>query len=586
MQKKRKGFTLVELVIVIAVIAVLSAVLIPTFGSVITNANIAKLQANVNTFNQNLLLRSLTVDGRESYTPDEVKTIAEELGFDRSNTPDGYSLWYDSSVNNVFLLKNENAFTTSDPKNSSESSGVMTVYADEGEPQVVKGNRPIEAINPYNNNLFYIDGTNKPIENAINQLKKVIQTAENQATSASDICAVIENEYDAKVRSINAEVKKLSGKKFGYTDLYDSYDIKNTMFIGEKGIYIPAATKQGVTDVTVSNYLVDGTITDITNGLNAENAQNINITVNINIVIPINVTNVSDSAFATVGNGQINIIVNEQTNVTVSGNSGATIKVTTQKSAIDTDSVTYTNANIVYGKDYTCTYPENCQYVYYQSSGGMQTGLLGSGQTLESVASDSQIKYLVPVFNVLQSEDGFCKDFSSFNKVNVSSVKSGDLTVYSVIMIRTENGIMKGYKFSNVGYITNVNAYRNENYNVVNHTGKTEAFPATNAKLTIKLPNNTDKLGNLKDLKVKVTYTPVLNTYTQQVLKDGTVYYTKQSSVKGSQITTDAQNVTNNQCEFTVDASSLTRGTHTTVSSEISKVEVYSGDTLIFVRNY
>lgn len=38
-KKLKKGFTLVELVIVIAVIAILSAVLIPTFGNVIKNAN-------------------------------------------------------------------------------------------------------------------------------------------------------------------------------------------------------------------------------------------------------------------------------------------------------------------------------------------------------------------------------------------------------------------------------------------------------------------------------------------------------------------------------------------------------------------
>ena len=35
----RKGFTIVELVIVIAVIAILSAVLIPTFGGIIEQAN-------------------------------------------------------------------------------------------------------------------------------------------------------------------------------------------------------------------------------------------------------------------------------------------------------------------------------------------------------------------------------------------------------------------------------------------------------------------------------------------------------------------------------------------------------------------
>ena len=38
-RNNKKGFTIVELVIVIAVIAILSAVLIPTFGTVISDAN-------------------------------------------------------------------------------------------------------------------------------------------------------------------------------------------------------------------------------------------------------------------------------------------------------------------------------------------------------------------------------------------------------------------------------------------------------------------------------------------------------------------------------------------------------------------
>ena len=45
MNKKnnRKGFTILELVIVIAVIAILATVLIPTFGSIIEKANNSKL---------------------------------------------------------------------------------------------------------------------------------------------------------------------------------------------------------------------------------------------------------------------------------------------------------------------------------------------------------------------------------------------------------------------------------------------------------------------------------------------------------------------------------------------------------------
>ena len=39
MKMNKKGFTIVELVIVIAVIAILAGVMIPTFGNVIENAN-------------------------------------------------------------------------------------------------------------------------------------------------------------------------------------------------------------------------------------------------------------------------------------------------------------------------------------------------------------------------------------------------------------------------------------------------------------------------------------------------------------------------------------------------------------------
>ena len=51
--KNKKGFTIVELVIVIAVIAILAAVLIPTFGGVIEKANASKdMQAARNLYTE------------------------------------------------------------------------------------------------------------------------------------------------------------------------------------------------------------------------------------------------------------------------------------------------------------------------------------------------------------------------------------------------------------------------------------------------------------------------------------------------------------------------------------------------------
>lgn len=47
MKKMKKGFTIVELVIVIGVIAILSAVLIPTFTSLSGKAKVARAQSEV-----------------------------------------------------------------------------------------------------------------------------------------------------------------------------------------------------------------------------------------------------------------------------------------------------------------------------------------------------------------------------------------------------------------------------------------------------------------------------------------------------------------------------------------------------------
>lgn len=55
-KQTKKGFTLVELVIVIAVIAILSAILIPTFGNVISEAKENAAQEDARTAYQQILI--------------------------------------------------------------------------------------------------------------------------------------------------------------------------------------------------------------------------------------------------------------------------------------------------------------------------------------------------------------------------------------------------------------------------------------------------------------------------------------------------------------------------------------------------
>ena len=71
--RSKKGFTVVELVIVIAVIAILSAVLIPTFGNLINKANESALQQNLtNAYTEYI------IDSEGSYmAKDEVKVATK-----------------------------------------------------------------------------------------------------------------------------------------------------------------------------------------------------------------------------------------------------------------------------------------------------------------------------------------------------------------------------------------------------------------------------------------------------------------------------------------------------------------------------
>ena len=96
----KKGFTIVELVIVIAVIAILAAVLIPTFVSVTRKANeSADIQAcrQMNTY---LAVNEVT----EGKTVDEVYSLLSENGITAKNYQPLYSgrfFFWDSKINRI-----------------------------------------------------------------------------------------------------------------------------------------------------------------------------------------------------------------------------------------------------------------------------------------------------------------------------------------------------------------------------------------------------------------------------------------------------------------------------------------------------
>ena len=106
-KNNKKGFTIVELVIVIAVIAILAAVLIPTFSSIIKKAKIS---------NDTVLAKNLTTAiATESVTSkptsmEEVVTKLYNAGFVLENlspTTEDYFYGWDSKNNQIILISDE-----------------------------------------------------------------------------------------------------------------------------------------------------------------------------------------------------------------------------------------------------------------------------------------------------------------------------------------------------------------------------------------------------------------------------------------------------------------------------------------------
>ena len=109
---RKHGFTVVELVVVIAIIAVLAAVLIPTFLSVIKRANISKDTQLIRNLNTSLVADSAK-NGKHT-TMQSALDAAEQFGYDvakiNASATDNEILW--DSKNDVFCYFNADSADT------------------------------------------------------------------------------------------------------------------------------------------------------------------------------------------------------------------------------------------------------------------------------------------------------------------------------------------------------------------------------------------------------------------------------------------------------------------------------------------
>ncbi len=117
----KKGFTIVELVIVIAVIAILAAVLIPTFSSLIEKANISNDTGIIKNLNTAMAIAEVT-EGK-CVTMTEALQAATDIGYNIDKlTPntEGYHYTWNSNTNKFSLL--DESFNPVAPDNTDKTN--------------------------------------------------------------------------------------------------------------------------------------------------------------------------------------------------------------------------------------------------------------------------------------------------------------------------------------------------------------------------------------------------------------------------------------------------------------------------------
>ena len=121
MNKNRKGFTIVELVIVIAIIAILAAVLIPTFASLIAKANVSVDTQLVR--NLNNALAQEKAGGENNKTMYDALMMVKSAGYDIDTivSKSGNNIAWDSK-NDRFVLIDPNNDTYIYPTESGAGS--------------------------------------------------------------------------------------------------------------------------------------------------------------------------------------------------------------------------------------------------------------------------------------------------------------------------------------------------------------------------------------------------------------------------------------------------------------------------------
>lgn len=232
MKNSKRAFTIVELVIVIAVIAILAAVLIPTFSGLIEKANVNSDQAAVKQMNT-YLASDEQINGKCSGWEDAVKVL-NKSNLDAQNymaLADGYQIVYAKDINRVLYVKGSEVIYPEEYKDVSKwlknANEVAWVYLsgkyvpDDSWRSTTYTNLPkYEATTNSSGETIYKSGEKEYKESELADLAYV------DYTSPKDVnLAAMEFKNNTSIKSGSAEFVGSDGKTYKFSKLANAAEL-------------------------------------------------------------------------------------------------------------------------------------------------------------------------------------------------------------------------------------------------------------------------------------------------------------------------------------------------------------------------
>lgn len=498
MKARKRGFTIVELMIVIVIIGILVAIIVPAVTGAIDKANLTKLQAEVKSMNTQLLIESI-FDSVYAYRPEEVEEMLEGLGFDLGSTPKGYSLWYNQEKNEIILAKTEEMF-------AGGSSAVQAAFDYSRLPV------RIEAVTA-NRNLLYIDKTPSDIRTYIDSMRNLMN--DSVAGTAYETMSNVENRLAEIRNAVNSSSLSENIKK-AVTDRLDTDFAPDTTLFVSDDYMINKEVLEAVAPVTVNinNILFQNGIKVVPK---MENNMGVTIEADFIIEIPNSVAIVSAGAFNHLAEG-------------------CTLQVSS-KTLLDNNSFIPGTIKISYVEDQyrEISYLElgSDISISYSQAEGMLSGGSVKEEITEIIPADKEegylSRYLIPSLAIEVGEGSRINNVSKLVSFVIRRQKFGNLTKIMAVAVIEKDGEMYGYKLDNIGYITNADAYTTRGDILCNAAGGwqyDQASKTGNPSFSLGFPSGITELANYKGAEVEIEYSVTATRMDKTMSQFGTPVYT------------------------------------------------------------